>query len=74
MVLTEEEREELRQLSRSAPLREDMIRLRANRHNPFIVKGEVDIDRWITFLTEYNEFINHVSKPFSPIVEKVMKL
>ena len=46
----------------------------AHRHNPLIVDGEVDLDRFITFLTEYNEFINHKPKPFKPMIDRIMKL
>lgn len=74
MVLSKEEREELEQLARSASLMEDMKRVTANRPNPFMVNGEVNIDHWMAFLTKYNEFINHAGKPFRPMVEKDIKL
>jgi len=74
MKFTEEEREELRKLSQSSSLQEDMRRLAANRHTPFIVNGQVDTERLITFLTEYNEFINHTPRPFRPIIEREIKL
>jgi len=74
MKFTEEEREELKNLARSSSLREDMRRLTANRHTPFIVNGQVEAERLITFLTEYNEFINHTPRPFRPIIEREMKL
>lgn len=45
-----------------------------NRHNPFIVNGEVDMDLLLEFLTEYNRFINHEPKPFKPMIDRVMKL
>jgi hypothetical protein len=74
VVLGKEEKKELKQLAKSASLRKDMKQVGANRYNPFVVNGQVDIDRWITFLTEYNEFINHAGKPFHPMVEKDIKL
>jgi len=74
MKFTEEERDELRNLAQSPSLREDMRRLAANRHTPFIVNGQVDTERLITFLTEYNEFINHTTRPFRPIIEREIKL
>ena len=74
MKFTEEERDELRNLAQSPSLREDMRRLAANRHTPFIVNGQVDTERLITFLTEYNEFINHTPRPFRPIIEREIKL
>lgn len=74
MAISEREKEELLRLAELPSLKEDMRHLSAHRHNPVIVDGRVDIDRWIAFLTEYNEFINHRPKPFKPIIDKVMKL
>ena len=74
MTLSKIEKEELIALARSASLKEDMQYLAAHRHNPLIVDGKVDLDRYITFVTEYNEFINHQPKLFKPMVEKIMKL
>jgi hypothetical protein len=55
-------------------LRDDMRRLAENRHNPFLKDGRVDIDRYVDFLNAYNEFINHMPKPFKPMKEKIMRL
>ena len=74
MTLSIKEKEELLALAKSSSLKKDMQYLSAHRHNPLIVDGKVDLDRYITFLTEYNEFINHQPKPFKPMVEKIMKL
>jgi len=74
MTLSIKEQEELRRLSQSSSLQNDMKYISAHRHNPLIVEGNVDLDRLISFLTEYNEFINHKPKPFKPIIDKVMKL
>lgn len=74
MRLSEEERAELLELSRSESLRKDMMTVAENRHNPFMVDGEVDVDRVVEFLTQYNEFLNHPRKPFRPFIEKNMKL
>jgi len=74
MTLSKNEKEELIALARSASLKKDMQYLSAHRHNPLIVNGKVDPDRYITFVTEYNEFINHQPKPFKPIIDKIMKL
>jgi hypothetical protein len=46
----------------------------AHRLNQLMVNGTVDMDALITFLNSYNEFLNHQSKPFRPIVDKIMKL
>lgn len=74
MRLSEEEKEELKKLSQSFTFKEDMQKLLKNRHNPFIVNGKVDVDKFITFLTEYNYFINHKPKPFRKIIDKDMRL
>ena len=58
----------------SMSLREDMRRLRENRHNPFLRDGKVDIDAYIEFLNDYNAFINHTPRPFKPIKDGIMKL
>jgi hypothetical protein len=73
-LLSKKEKEELLRLSKSSSLRKDMKYLRDNRHNPVIVNGKVDMNRLITFLTEFNEFINHEPKPFKPMIDRVMKL
>ena len=74
MAVSKKEREELKRLASSSSLREDMRWLAANRHSPLIANEIVDIDRLLTFLTGYNEFINHARKPFYRMVDRVMKL
>jgi hypothetical protein len=74
MTLSIKEQEELRRFSQSSSLQNDMKYIAAHRHNPLIVDGKVDLDRLITFLTEYNEFINHKPKPFKPMIDRIMKL
>ena len=74
MILNDKERNELGDLAQSSSLKEDMRQLTSMKYNPFIIDNEVDIDRWILFLNEYNEFINHKPKPFHPIIDRVMKL
>jgi hypothetical protein len=73
MTLSTKEQEELWRLSQSSLLKADMRYVSAHRHNPLIVDGKVDLDRFITFLTEYNEFINHKPKPFKPMIDRIMK-
>ncbi len=73
-MISKDEKEELLRLARSSSLREDMRHISSNRHNPLIIHGRVDMDRLITFLTEYNELINHRPKPFKKIIDRVMKL
>jgi hypothetical protein len=72
--LSKKEKEELQRVAASALLRKDMQYLSANRFNPLIDGHEIDMDRLLIFLTEYNEFINHSPKPFKPIIDRIMKL
>lgn len=75
MPINKKVQEEMRQLARSSSLRHDMQKLAETRHNPFLLpNGEVDIDKYIIFLNEYNSFINHKPKPFRKMIDKVMKL
>lgn len=62
-MLSEDEKREILELSKSSELKRDMEMVVKNRQNSFIINGEVDIDKFITFLTEYNYFINHTFKP-----------
>ncbi len=72
--LSKQEKEELQRGAASALFRKDMQHLSANRFNPLIAGQNIDMDRLLVFLTEYNEFINHSPKPFKPIIDKIMKL
>jgi hypothetical protein len=44
-----------------------------DRYNPFMVNEKIDLDRLLTFLTEYNYFVNHTPKPFRKILDKKNK-
>lgn len=72
--MSEIEKKEFLRLAESLSMKEDMKRLSALRHNPVIIDGKIDMDRWVEFLTQFNEFINHQPKPFRPMIDKVMKL
>lgn len=74
MAISENEKKEFLRLADSKSLKEDMRYLSEHRHNPVILDGEVDIDRWVLFLNEFNEFINHEPKPFKPMIDKDMRL
>jgi len=74
MKISKKAEEELRKFSRSDTLRKDIEIIAQQRHNPFIREGKVDVDAYIEFVTQYNEFINHTPKPFSRIIDKDMKL
>jgi hypothetical protein len=73
-MLSEKEKQEWTVLAESTSLRDDMRRLSESRHNPFLKDGRVDVDKYIDFLNEYNEFINHTPKPFKPMIDRIMKL
>lgn len=66
--------EELLELAGSEGLKKDMERLKAQWKDPFIKDGRVDVDAYIEFVTQFNEFINHKPKPFKPMVDRDMKL
>ena len=72
--ISEEEKIELLRLAGSSCMREDMERVANDRHNPFIKNGIVDLDAYIEFVTQFNEFINHEPKPFEPIIDRDMRL
>ncbi len=72
--LTEQERLELKQLSQSEKFKQDLKKIKETRINPCMVNGKIDVDLWIKFLTEFNEFINHEPKPFKKIIDTKNKL
>ena len=74
MKLTEGAEKELVELGKSEDLKKDMEMLRAQWKSPFIKDGEVDIDAYIEFVQQFNEFINHEPKPFEPMIDRDMRL
>lgn len=72
--LSEEVARELLELSKSKGFRRDMEIVKSQRHNPFIKEGKVDVDAYMEFVTQFNEFINHEPSPFEPMIEREMKL
>ncbi len=74
MKLSEKAKKELFELSQSLSFKKDMDRITANRYNPFFSDGKVNIDTYIEFVNQFNEFINHSPKLFRPMIEKDMKL
>jgi hypothetical protein len=73
-MLTDEEKDELRAIAASGSMRRDSKLLSESRFNPFTPGGEVDCDRVIEFLTDYNEFLNHPTGTRRPFMEKKMLL
>lgn len=74
MKLSREAEKEIRELSQSAKLRSDMAAVSAGRINPFIADGRVNLDLYIEFLTQFNEYMGHPVKPFRPMAEREMIL
>lgn len=74
MTISEKAAQEFIELSKSDSLRDDLKAVSRNRHNPFARNGKVDVDAYIEFVTEFNEFINHQPKPFTSIIDTEMRL
>lgn len=74
MKLSVEAEKELLELGNSETLRNDMEMLSSQWQTPFIKNGEVDMDAYIEFVQQFNEFINHEPKPFKPMIDRDMKL
>ncbi len=72
MKISRQADKEIKELSES--LKKDMDALMRQRRNPFIKNGTVNIDAYIEFVTQFNEFKNHQPKPFKRIIEKDMRL
>ena len=51
-----------------------MQKVSANSSNPFVKDGKPNVDAYIEFVNQFNEFVNHTLKPFKPLIEKDMKL
>ncbi len=73
-MITAGNRKELLMLAGESSLKKDLRYLAANRHNPLMVNGRVEMDRLIQFLQEFNEFLNHKPKEFRPIPDHKMRL
>ena len=69
-MLNNEQKKKLLALARSSKLRQDLRQVSKNRHNPFTVNGDINMDCLLTFLNEYNYFINHTPGPFRKIIDR----
>lgn len=67
--LTEAEKEEFLELSRSAQLREDMRILKRNQEE---LAQHLSLDDYLQFLNDLNELHSHVSKPFHKITGRFL--
>ncbi len=73
-MLNDEQKKELLDTAKSSNLKRDLRQVSKNRHNPFIVNGKLDLDCFLTFLNEYNYFINHTPRPFCKIIDRDIRL
>ncbi len=74
MTLTKQALDEMMELASSEAFKRDMEAISRRVISPFIKDGVIDVDKYIDFVTTFNEFINHQLKPFKPMIEKEMKL
>jgi len=74
MKLSKAAQEEIRDLSRSGILKNDLAAVASTRHNPFMKAGVADAEAYVAFVTAFNAFINHKPKPFVQMIDKDMRL
>lgn len=74
MNISDKAVEELLALADSEGFRADMASLSMRERSPFMSKGRVDVDAYIEFVTQFNEFINHEPKTFRKMIDREMKL
>ena len=72
--LSNEEKDELIELSRSIQLKTDFKKMRNNQHEHLKRNGTYDLDNYIKFLTSTNAFAGHKRKPFKIIEGNNFKL
>lgn len=68
--IPKKEEKEFKKFSEDASLRRDMEIISAQKVNPFFKNGSTDVDAYIEFVTQFNEFINHQPKPFRRIIDR----
>lgn len=73
-MLSDQDKKELLEMAHSKRIREDFRIMDSNRHNPFLVNDVVNLDKFIDFLNDYNEFTGHTLRPFRKIIDKKMLL
>lgn len=73
-MLSDKEKVELKNFSKSEELRKDFRKISENRINPLLVKDEINLDNLISFLNGFNEFVSHKGRPFRKIKDSINKL
>lgn len=74
MNVNDTSQEKLLKQPQAVAFKKDMEIVTRGRHNPFVKNGRVDVDAYIEFVTQYNDFINHKPKPFRRMIDNDMKL
>ena len=72
--LSNEEKDELIELSRSVLLKTDFKRMRNNQYKHIKRNSTYNLDNYIKFLTSTNAFAGHRRKPFKAIEGNNFKL
>ena len=72
--LSNEEKDELIELSRTAQIKNDFQTMKKNQHDLIKRNGTYDLDNYIKFLTSTNAFADHRRKPFKKIEGDNFKL
>lgn len=67
-------KKELQRLSRDPSLKQDLERISQHKLLVFFKNGEVDVDAYIDFVTQFNEFISHQPKLFQKMEDRDMRL
>jgi hypothetical protein len=73
-LLSHAAEKEFQEMANSESFRKDMESVRLGRLHAFVKDGIVDVDAYIDFVTQFNEFIGHEPKPFRQIIDKDMRL
>lgn len=58
----------------SSSMNADMEKMAANRKNFRTADGKYDIAAWLDFATQFNAYMGHARRPFTPITGKHFKL
>lgn len=55
-------------------INDDMEQMAKNRKKPFMKDGAYDASAWLDFATQFNAYMGHARRPFTPITGKNFKL
>lgn len=74
MMISKSAQEEICDQSRSTTLRSGLDAVTGSPYNSFQSAGNIDVDAYYLFVSEFNEFINHELKLFACIQDSDMRL